>query len=130
MDWSSLVGVATLAWVLLFLGGYALYAGPATFVWKYLTPTPEMQSFMLGGLVLGFFSTWVGMYLWNLGSSRLPVTFAGQLTVFETIFGLLFVFLVDQQVPSLVEAVGASMMLSGVIFSINTFKKQLEAHAS
>ena len=121
LNWSSIVGVATLAWVLLFMGASVLYEGPTAFAWKYLTLHPEMQSFMLGGLALGFFSTWLGMYLWNLGSSRLPVSFAGQLTVFETIFGLSFVFIVDQQLPSFIEMIGASLMISGVIFSINAF---------
>ena len=93
-----------------------------------LTPTPEMQAFMVGGLMLGFFSTWLGIFLWNQGSSRLPVSFAGQLTVFETIFGLMFVYLVDQRLPSWIELCGATLMLSGVIVSINAFKKSMEAH--
>lgn len=127
INWSSIVGIATLAWVVLIMGCNILFNGPEAFIWKYLTPTPEMQSFMIGGLVLGFISTWLGMFLWNLGSSRLPVSFAGQLTVFETIFGLLFVFLVEQRYPSLIELCGATLMLSGVIVSINTFKKMIEA---
>jgi drug/metabolite transporter (DMT)-like permease len=94
-----------------------------------LSPVPEVQSFVIGSLTLGFFSTWLGMFLWNKGSSSLPVSFAGQLTIFETIFGLLFVFLIDNRLPSWIEFGGATLMLSGVIVSINIFKKKHEQPA-
>lgn len=123
VSWSSIVGAATLAWVLLFVAGYVLYAGPEHALSRYATE--DAQSFVFGGLILGILSTWVGIYCWNKGSSRLPVSFAGQLTVFETIFGLLFVFMLDWKFPSAIEFCGVALMLSGIVASIHVFNPAL-----
>ena len=49
-------------------------------------------SFLGGCAILGILCSWVGTYLWNRASLLLPVALAGQLTIFETIFGILFFY--------------------------------------
>lgn len=122
-QWSTIVGVATFAWILVIVPCCAYFFYSPTLTAAYLRWTPELQSFLLGSMVLGIISTWIGIFFWNKGCSRLPVSFAGQLTIFETIFGLTFVYLLEQRLPSLVELCGITIMLSGLLASIHTFKK-------
>jgi hypothetical protein len=42
---------------------------------------------------------------------------AGQLTIFETIFGVLFVYLLNQHLPPLIESLGISILLISVLWS-------------
>lgn len=126
VSWATIVGVATCAWVFLIVVGYVCYVG-LDHTFKHYISFEGTNTFVIGGLLLGILSTWVGIYCWNKGSSRLPVTFAGQITVFETIFGLLFVFILEKRFPSTVEVLGASLMLLGVISSVHAFKKGSKA---
>ena len=59
------------------------------------------MSFLIGCATLGLLCSWVGASLWNKASVFLPVSLAGQLMIFETIFGVLFVYMLNQQMPSL-----------------------------
>jgi drug/metabolite transporter (DMT)-like permease len=90
-DWSTLIGVGTLAWVF-FISLALLFFAPSQELMKYTAWESTLISFLVGGLVLGFVCSWLGSYLWNLGCQALPISLAGQLTIFETIFGLLFVY--------------------------------------
>jgi len=55
---------------------------------KYVTLSPELSAFFIGSAILGLLCSWVGAWLWNRASLHLPVSLAGQLTIFETIFGV------------------------------------------
>lgn len=127
LTWSTVVGIATLGWIAIILAYSIGKQGLDHTLRQYIIS--NSHSFVIGGLILGILSTWVGIYCWNKGSSRLPVSFAGQLTVFETIFGLLFVFILEGRYPSATEFSGAALMLSGVIMSIHTFKTASAAEA-
>jgi drug/metabolite transporter (DMT)-like permease len=126
-DWSTLLGVGTLAWVILLIGGLLLTA-PSESLDKYTTWTPFLYSFLGGGLILGFICSWLGSYLWNVGSQQLPSSLAGQLTIFETIFGLTFVYLVEQRFPDLMEFAGIITVLSGIGLSMFLFRKPLPSN--
>ncbi len=45
--------------------------------------------------------SWVGALCWNVASQRLPTVILGPLIVFETLAGLLYTFLLRQQMPPL-----------------------------
>jgi drug/metabolite transporter (DMT)-like permease len=117
-DWSSLVGLGTLIGVIL-IGGTASTLGLMTFDFGSYP-----LEFWLGGFALGVVCSWLGFYLWNRGSILLPVSLAGQLMIFETIFGLVFVYLYETSWPSALEWMGMALMLSGIFMSVNTFRKQ------
>jgi drug/metabolite transporter (DMT)-like permease len=121
-DWSSIIGIASGVWVLIILTGLFIFT-PGPFFYKFLVWTPELQSFLIGSLVLGLLCSWVGAFLWNKGSSMLPIPLAGQLTIFETLFGLLFVFMMQKRVPVAVELAGISIILVGIYASIRLFSK-------
>lgn len=122
-DWSSMIGIASGVWVLTILTGLLLFT-PAPFFYKYLVWTPELQTFLLCSLILGCVCSWMGAFLWNKGSSLLPIPLAGQLTIFEMLFGLLFVFLMQQRIPVVLELTGIGIILVGIYASIRVFSKQ------
>ncbi|MFI4957395.1 MAG: EamA family transporter [Gammaproteobacteria bacterium] len=91
---------------------------------KYYTPSDALTSFWIGSAVLGLLCSWMGAFLWNKASLYLPVSLAGQLTVFETIFGVIFVYIISQSFPSPLEVVGILILLAGVVVGIRHFSKK------
>lgn len=119
-QWSTLMGSATFVWVI-FLGTcYEYWQGMENWG-KFAGDAPEIGKFILGCLMLGIVCSFFGSYFWNNASMRLPVSFAGQLTIFETVFGLIFFYLLEQQLPPIVELFGIGLMLLAIVYGINTF---------
>lgn len=56
--------------------------------------------------------------MWNKASTLLPVSLAGQLMIFETIFGVIYVFILNWQAPSFLETFGIILLLGAVIHGI------------
>lgn len=117
-DWSTLLGVATLFWVLLFGVIFGFLLSDHWEIDKFTTMSPALISYLTGAAVLGFLCSWVGAYLWNKASYSLPLSVTGQLMVFETIFGLLFVYLYEQRLPPLWEVVGIVLLLTAVSLGV------------
>lgn len=123
-DWSTMIGVGTFAWVILICATLMLII-PMHDRFKYPEWDSNISSFILGGLILGLVCSWLGSYLWNCGSQALPISLAGQLTIFETIFGLIFVYLVEQRFPSSIELTGILTILGGVKLSMTRFNRSI-----
>lgn len=123
-DWSTLIGVGTFIWVLL-IGLILLLTLPSGNLYKYTLLESSLTSFLIGSLILGLLCSWLGSYLWNKGSQKLPISLAGQLTIFETIFGLIFVYSIEKSFPSLMEWIGIITILSGVGLSMFLFRKPI-----
>ena len=119
-DWATIQGAVTLAWVLVCGLVYVLFQGDQIDIQKFLNWNEETRSFFIGCATLGFFCSWGGAVLWNKASVYLPVSLAGQLMIFETIFGVIFVYLLEQKVPSLMEFCGITVLLGTVIYGIRT----------
>ncbi|MFI9012082.1 DMT family transporter [Actinosynnema sp. NPDC053489] len=114
-EWSTLVGVVTLVLSLLvtpFLVGGGV-AAPGANPWWLL----------VGSLVLGLVVSWGGTLLWNRASTLLPVSVAGQLIVFETLSGLLYVYLATVRVPPLLEVVGIVLVVAGVLIALRRARR-------
>jgi drug/metabolite transporter (DMT)-like permease len=120
--WSSLMGIVTFGWVLLCIVGLALFHPDPHFLDKYKTWSSELGFFIVGGMALGFLSSWLGSYLWNRAAPLLPVSLAGQLTVCETIFGLSLVFLMQGEFPEWIELAGILIMLTGITLGLAAFR--------
>lgn len=121
-DWATLIGVSTLFWVfLVFLG---VFLSGQLQVEKYATFNADLMSFLVGSAALGFLCSWLGTFLWNRASGLLPVSLAGQLTVFETIFGVLFVYTVNKSMPSILESIGMTILCVAVVLGIQKFTKK------
>ncbi len=122
-DWATLIGVATLLWVIVLGGLFILLQTSIEPLKKYLTWGDELKGFLLGILILGLVCSWLGSYLWNQATKCLPISLAGQLTIFETIFGLIFIYFIEQRLPVFMELSGIIVILSGVMMSLYIFRK-------
>ncbi|PJD97659.1 MAG: EamA family transporter [Parachlamydia sp.] len=127
-NWSSLVGVATLFWVVLAIPLIWIFSPENFDSGKYTQLNAPLLNFIVGCLALGVMCSWFGAYLWNKASLYLPVSLAGQLTIFETIFGLIFVYIVAQNWPPFSEWVGITLLLGAVLYGIQT-ARQAPQHA-
>ena len=120
-DWSTLVGLATLFWVAL----VGIIFSPGALLIKFSVWNASTLSFWIGSAILGIFCSWMGGALWNRATVLLPVSLAGQLMIFETLFGLLFVYILERRLPSLYEGAGMVLLLGGVIYGIRSFSKKM-----
>lgn len=117
-DWSTIIGTTSLFWVIL-IGGMATLSFPEYFnIQKFISSDTELFNFISGSLILGVLCSWLGAYLWNRASLYLPVSFAGQLTLFETIFGILYVYLLSQSLPPLSEVIGLALFFIAILYAI------------
>ena len=121
-DWSTLIGVSTVFWVFLVFFG-CFFTGQLQ-VEKYITCNAELGGFLVGSAILGFLCSWLGAFLWNRASLHLPVSLAGQLTVFETLFGVVFVYILSRSMPSSLESIGMVILCASVLVGIQRFSKK------
>lgn len=119
-QWSTLIGVSTFIWVVFLATVYESWNGSEHWE-KFITPSSMLWVYVGGCVLLGVLCSWVGTFLWNKASSLLPVSFAGQLTIFETIFGLIFFYLIEQELPPVFEFAGVTLMLVAILYGMNTF---------
>lgn len=122
-DWTTMIGVSTLFWVFLTSVVISLFFADEFSFHKYMIGETEFQKFVVGCAFLGLLCSWLGAFLWNKSSYYLPVSLAGQLTIFETIFGLVLVYAFEQRLPPPLEALGIMILLSSVVIGIRVFSK-------
>lgn len=120
-DWSTLMGVATLFWVVVVTLFWGVFFQGVLHYEKFCTFDASLMNFILGCGFLGIFCSWVGGFCWNRASFYLPVSLAGQLTIFETIFGVIFVYLFERQLPPLTESGGIAILLIAIVYGIQQF---------
>lgn len=118
-QWSTALGVATLFWVAL-LGIF--WGSVQTSLEKFSFFSPMLTSFLIGSATLGILCSWVGAFLWNRASLYLSVSAAGQMTIFETIFGLIFVSFLEKRLPPKLEFLGICLILSSIILALAKMK--------
>jgi drug/metabolite transporter (DMT)-like permease len=110
-EWSGLYGLSTgvvalmLGAVMLALGGVGGQAHDWLRFWGVVTMVA------LGASV-------IGNQLWNIASRRVPVTLSGQLLLFETLFGLLYGYLYQHQMPRPLELAAIALLIAGVASSV------------
>lgn len=123
-DWSTIMGVSALFWVTIFTASLTFFFNDQLEIEKYTTPSDELTQFIIGSCILGILCSWVGGYLWNKAGPYLPISLSGQLTIFETIFGLIFVYSIENTLPQALEAFGIVILLIAVVYAINQFTKK------
>lgn len=64
--------------------------------------------------------SWVGALCWNVASQRLPTVVLGPLIVFETLAGLLYTFLLRQQMPPVLTLCGITLLVIGVVIAVRS----------
>jgi drug/metabolite transporter (DMT)-like permease len=124
-EWCTLIGVTSLFWVALMGTGLILFEG----IDLYKYSSSMLVHFVIGCSVLGFLCSWVGNSLWNRASFYLPVSLAGQLSIFETIFGLLFFYFLEWRIPPQFEIWGIALLLIAIAYGIRTSIQAAPQHA-
>lgn len=129
-EWSTLLGFATLISLVAVMGIYLYFIWDSPHLSLYMRWSGELQTFLLGSAFLGIPCSWMGFYLWSKGSYLLPVSLSGQLMIFETLFGLCFVHLLDQHLPTPVEWLGMLAMLGGILAALLLTKQEQAERAT
>ncbi|GCE29895.1 hypothetical protein KDA_53790 [Dictyobacter alpinus] len=121
--WSTMIGVSTLFLVILALPLTRGSGGVPLDLQTLLLSGSHLLPFVVGCLILGIVVSWGGTLLWNRAFAMLPISLAGQLIVFEPITVLVYVAVVDTQLPSFFELLGASLIITGIMFGIRAARR-------
>jgi drug/metabolite transporter (DMT)-like permease len=115
-DWAGLYGLST-GVVALVLGVLA-YAGGGVVMTQADGAARDWLRFwgVVACVALG--ASVIGNQLWNLASRRVPLTLSGQLLLFETLFGLLYGYLYQRQMPRPLEVLAMVLLGAGVAASV------------
>jgi drug/metabolite transporter (DMT)-like permease len=120
-DWSLLTGIVT--------GALALLLAAPAFALDRIEHLPADWARFWGiGLVLAIFASVVGNACWNRASRLLPLTLVGQMIVFETVFALLYGFLWEWRLPTLLESLAIACLIGGVIWCASAHVERRRAH--
>ncbi|MFJ2976185.1 DMT family transporter [Kluyvera sp. NPDC087067] len=105
----SIVGYAAACWWLdIQTPDFALPFGPRPAVFIGLM------------VAIAVLCSWVGALCWNVASQRLPTVVLGPLIVFETLAGLLYTFLLRQQMPPVLTLCGITLLVVGVVIAVRS----------
>ena len=85
-------------------------------------PTYFVAVLFANGLVCG----WGATALWNFMCQRVPTSLSGQLMVFETIFAVLFIHVLERRWPSLDLLLGIAILIFGVSYSLHLFNRVMQ----
>lgn len=114
-DWTSWMGVnAGLAALL-------LWAAMGTPLNDLLAHTDIARAATVC-IATGVGSAWIATVLWNFASRRLSASLCGQLIVSETLFALVYAFLVYGNWPGLLQWLASSIFVLGMVASIRAHR--------
>ena len=82
------------------------------------------SSLYVWGTLLALTASIGGALAWTYATQRLPVALSAQLITMETLFGTMLGLLVRHRWPTLLEGVGMTVLLAGVVFTIQVFHGQ------
>lgn len=122
--WATVIGLATFFWALMLALVFGFGPIKEIDLAKLFTWSDTSLRYILGATTLGVVCSWMGCFLWNRASTHLPVSLMGPFLIFETIFGLIFVFLYEFRIPTFLEVLGVVSMLGGITLSIYLFRKE------
>jgi len=121
-EWASVVGAATLGVAMLWFAATVVF-GAGSSAFPRLLGSGRWAGFAFWSLVLGLGSSWGAAALFNKASACLPVSLTGQLIVFETVFGVAYVFVAEGRSPKLIEIFGFALAITGIWLSIRVVQR-------
>ncbi len=120
-DWSLLIGIIagaqTLALIpvamILYKGGYG-----------------STDWMMLAGVCAGLaiMASIMGNALWNRMSRLLPLTLAGQMVLFETLFALIYGFIWEERWPTTLESAAFVLVVLSVVSCMHSHRQPIAPH--
>lgn len=79
---------------------------------------PRPAVFLCLMVAIAILCSWVGALCWNVASQRLPTVILGPLIVFETLAGLLYTFILREEMPPLLTLSGIALLVIGVVIAV------------
>ncbi|KAF1042144.1 MAG: Inner membrane protein YtfF [Herbaspirillum frisingense] len=114
-DWSLLTGLVT--------GLLSLFiAVPAFTVLLESHDGAEWTRFLAVSAGVAIFASIFGNACWNKASRLLPLTMIGQMILFETLFALLYGFLWERRLPTLLETVAMVLVTASVLLCVSAHR--------
>ena len=122
-DWNLLTGIVT--------GAQALVLIPIALLLN-TTHHNGLAWAQFAGVSIGMavLASIVGNTLWNRMSRLLPLTLVGQMILFETLFALMYGFLWEQRLPTLLETTAFLLVALSVISCIAARRRPADGQAS
>lgn len=114
-DWTSWMGVSA------GLAAVVLWAAMGTPVNDLLGHADIAQAAIVC-IATGVGSAWVATVLWNFASRRLSASLCGQLIVSETLFALVYAFLMVGDWPATLQWLASAMFVLGMVASIKAHR--------
>jgi drug/metabolite transporter (DMT)-like permease len=111
--WTALTGVATLVTLL----PVALLI-PSHGVTNWFNASMNGDALLRWGIILGLLSSWLATWFWNAASRVLSADRLGYLIVSETIFAVVYAFLVAWRLPTPTELLSVMLLVIGVVIGI------------
>lgn len=121
-DWSLLTGVMTGALALLLAVPAFLMTGQAGH------GANDWSLFWGVSVGIAILASILGNGFWNRASRLLPMTLAGQMIVFETLFALAYGFLWERRGPTGLEILAIVSLLAGVVWCARVHRVEEPAH--
>ena len=120
-DWNLLTGVAT--------GAQALALIPvALILGTNHHDAGAWARFAAASAGVALLASIVGNALWHRMSRLLPLTLVGQMILFETLFALLYGFLWERRLPTLLEAAALMLVVLSVLSCIAAHRRTTRPH--
>ena len=106
-EWNLLTGIVTCLLTLLLI--------PLAVVLHPQAHAPSAWLLLLGvSAGVAVLASMLGNALWNRMSRLLPLTLVGQMILFETLFALLYAFVWERRLPTLLETVAFALVVASV----------------
>ena len=109
--WANWLGLATGVGTL----GLWMVAGSPL---REILARPDLGTYLALCGVTGFGAAWLATIFWNEASRRLSASLCGQLIVSETLFALLYAFLLEGRWPTPAQGLAAVLFTLGILASI------------
>lgn len=120
-DWSLLLGVVS--------GAEALVLAGPVFLWPgTVHPHMDWTRFLLASCGTAISASVIGNGFWNYASRLLPLTMTAQLVVFETLFALLYSFILAGRWPTTIESAAIAALIGGVWWCAASHKSPAARH--
>ncbi|MET3521872.1 DMT family transporter [Mesorhizobium abyssinicae] len=113
LAWTALTGVATLI-TLVPLAAFSLGQG----IGPWRSSFSEIAPLLFWGAVLGLLSSWLATWFWNIASRTLSGELLGYLIVSETVFAILYAFLLEWRLPTPAELLSMQLLITGVVLGM------------
>nr|WP_255563961.1 DMT family transporter [Hyphomonas sediminis] len=119
-DWNLAIGLMT--------GLQALLLIPVSVATEPLDYSlSQWSQFATVSIGVAFLASIAGNGLWNRMSRLLPLTMVGQMILFETVFALIYGFVWEQRLPSLLEVMAFVMVTASVFTCIAAHRRPANA---